>query len=374
MGDKELIYIKEAFDTNWIAPLGHNVDVFEEELARFVKVKHVAALSSGTAALHLALIVLGVSRGDEIIASTFTFSATINPIVYVGATPVLIDSEPKSWNMSPELLRKAINDRLSKGKKPKAIIPVHLYGMPSNMDEIMDIANQFDIPVIEDAAEALGSHYKNKSVGSFGKLAILSFNGNKIITTSGGGALLSNDEELIKSARFLASQARDEAPYYQHSKIGYNYRMSNVLAGIGRGQMEVIDERLMTRRENFFFYKETLEKYDSINLLKEPDDRFYSNHWLNAILINSKRKEVTPEQIKKELENDNIESRFLWKPMHLQPVFSSFPAYLNGVSEHLFKNGICIPSGSNMTEEDRHRVLSAILKCVSRPFFHLVKS
>ncbi len=259
MGGTEQKYIKEAFDTNWIAPLGANVDAFEESLASYCGVKHAAALSSGTAAIHLALILSGVESGDEVIASSFTFSATINPIVYLGATPILIDSEPETWNMSPELLENAIKDRLSKGKKPKAIIPVHLYGMPANMEKIMEIADRYEIPVIEDAAEALGSRYKGKPVGSFGKMRVLSFNGNKIITTSGGGALISNDEEIIVKARFLATQARDNAPHYQHSHIGYNYRMSNVLAGIGRGQMEVIEERVQRRRDNFFFYGNTLK-------------------------------------------------------------------------------------------------------------------
>lgn len=367
-------YIQEAFETNWVAPLGKNVDAFEEDLAKYCQVGHVAALSSGTAAIHLALIILGVKTGDEVIASTFTFSATVNPIVYLGATPILVDSEPKTWNMSPDLLREAIKDRLMKGKKPKAIIPVHLYGMPANMEEIMKIAEQYEIPVIEDAAEALGSRFNNKHMGSFGKMAVLSFNGNKIITTSGGGALLSNDEKLVQTARFLANQARDDAPFYQHSTIGYNYRLSNVLAGIGRGQMAVIEERLQSRRENYYFYKESLEKYEGISLFEEPDDRFHANYWLNAILVEKRKLKISAGEIKNELEKDNIETRYLWKPMHLQPVFSSCPAYLNGVSEGLFNKGLCIPSGSNMSEEDRHRVLARLLKCISRPYFQFVKS
>ena len=365
MGGTEQKYIKEAFDTNWIAPLGPNVDAFEESLARHCGVKHAAALSSGTAAIQLSFIILGVERGDEVIASTFTFSATINPIVYLGATPILVDSEPVTWNMEPELLETAIKDRLSKGKKPKAIIPVHLYGMPANMGEIMNIADRYEVPVIEDAAEALGSKFKDKQVGSFGKMGILSFNGNKIITTSGGGALISDNKDMIDKARFLATQARDKAPHYQHSQIGYNYRMSNVLAGIGRGQMEVIEERIRRRRDNYLFYREKLEKYDGIRFLDEPDNQYFSNHWLTTILIDPARTETSREVMQIELEKENIETRPLWKPMHLQPVFSSCPAYLNGVSHKLFVNGLCLPSGSNMSDDDRMRVIRVIVKCLS---------
>jgi dTDP-4-amino-4,6-dideoxygalactose transaminase len=363
MGGTEQKYIKEAFDTNWIAPLGANVDAFEESIACYCAVKHAAVLSSGSAAIHLALIILGVEYGDEVIASSFTFSATINPIVYLGATPILIDSEPGTWNMSPELLENAIRDRLSKGKKPKAIIPVHLYGMPAAIGEIMEIADHYEIPVIEDAAEALGSRYEGKPVGTFGKMGILSFNGNKIITTSGGGALISNDKDLIVKARFLATQAREIAPHYQHSQIGYNYRMSNVLAGIGRGQMEVIDERVRRRRDIFFFYRQHLGKYDGVKFLEEPDESFFSNHWLTTILIDPSKTIITRGDLQKELEKENIETRPLWKPMHLQPVFSSCPAYLNGTSEELFNKGTCLPSGSNMSEADRERVLRVLTKC-----------
>ena len=363
MGGTEQKYIKVAFDTNWIAPLGANVDAFEESLASYCGVKHAAALSSGTAAIHLALILSGVESGDEVIASSFTFSATINPIVYLGATPILVDSEPGTWNMSPELLEKAIKDRLSKGKKPKAIIPVHLYGMPADMGKIMEIADHYEIPVVGDAAEALGSCYNGKPVGSYGKMAVLSFNGNKIITTSGGGALISNDEELIVKARFLATQARDIAPHYQHSQIGYNYRMSNVLAGIGRGQMEVIEERVKRRRDTFFIYRKHFEKYDGISFLEEPDESFFSNHWLTTILIDPSKTGIKREDLQKELEKENIESRPLWKPMHMQPVFSAYPAYLNGTSENLFIHGQCLPSGSNMSEADRERVLSIVTRC-----------
>ena len=362
MGGGEINYINIAFKQNWIAPLGPNVDNFEKVLANYIGVKHTAALSSGTAAIHLALIILGVEREDEVIASSFTFSATINPIVYQGALPILIDSEPGTWNMDPKTLETAIKDRLAKGKKPKAIIPVHLYGMPSNMGDIMKIADQYEIPVIEDAAEALGSRYMDKPVGSFGKMAVLSFNGNKIITTSGGGALISNDEQLIALARFLSTQARDNAPHYQHSHIGYNYRMSNVLAGIGLGQMEVIDKRVKQRRDNFNFYKENLGNIEGITFLEEPDKSYFSNHWLTTILIDPEKTGIPREDLQIALEKENIESRPLWKPMHLQPVFSSCPAYLNFTSENLFTNGLCLPSGTNMSDEDRQRVLNVILK------------
>jgi dTDP-4-amino-4,6-dideoxygalactose transaminase len=364
MGGTELKYINEAFDTNWIAPLGPNVDAFEESIAHYCGIKHAAAISSGTAAIHLALIILGVKVGDEVITSTFTFSATVNPIVYQGATPIFVDSEPKTWNMDPELLEQAIKDKRQKGKdnRIKAIIVVHLYGMPANMKDIMSIANKYDIPVIEDAAEALGSHYDGKPVGSFGKMAVLSFNGNKIITTSGGGALLSNDEELIVKARFLATQARDKAPHYQHSHIGYNYRMSNILAGIGRGQIKVINDRINKRREIFFFYKKNLWKNDGIKFLEEPDGSYFSNHWLTTILIDPSKTGITRELLQSELEKENIETRPLWKPMHLQPVFSSYPAYLSGVASELFVQGLCLPSGSNMSDEDRMRVLNSIIQ------------
>ena len=297
----------------------------KNSLASYCGVKYAAALSSGTAAIHLALIMLGVKSGDEVIASTFTFSATINPIVYQGALPILIDCEPGTWNMDPELLETAIKDRMLKGKKPKAIIPVHLYGMPANMTEIMKIADRYDIPVIGDAAEALGSRHMDKPAASFGKMSVLSFNGNKIITTSGGGALVSDDEELIVKARFLATQARDMAPHYQHSQIGYNYRMSNILAGIGRGQMEVIDDRVSQRRNNFFYYKEILGKIEGITFLEEPDDSYYSNHWLTTILVDPEKTGKTHQLLKRVLDMMNIESRPLWKPMHLQPVFSESP-------------------------------------------------
>jgi dTDP-4-amino-4,6-dideoxygalactose transaminase len=364
MSGGEMKYIDQAFAQNWVSPLGPNVDAFEESLARYCGVKHAAALSSGTAAIHLALIILGIKPGDEVIASSFTFSATVNPIVYQGATPVLIDSEPETWNMDPELLEKAIKERRAQGTghRVKAIIVVHLYGMPANMQDILKIAEKYDIPVIEDAAEALGSRYMNKPVGSSGKIAVLSFNGNKIITTSGGGALLSNDKGIIEKARFLATQARDRAPHYQHSQIGYNYRMSNILAGIGRGQMEVIEERIRRRRDTFSFYKENLRNYEGIKFVEEPDESYFSNRWLTTILIDPAKTGISRENMQIMLEKDNIESRPLWKPMHLQPVFSSCPAYTNGVSEGLFNKGLCLPSGSNMSDNVRIMVLDSIIK------------
>jgi dTDP-4-amino-4,6-dideoxygalactose transaminase len=366
MSGHEMKYINEAFKENWVAPLGPNVDAFEQILADYCGVRHAAALSSGTSAIHLSLIMLGIKPGDEVIASTFTFSATINPIVYLGATPVLIDSEPHTWNMDPYLLEKAIKERRNMGSRynVKAIIVVHLYGMPSDIESIMKIANKYEIPVIEDAAEALGSRYQGKPLGSFGKMGILSFNGNKIITTSGGGALVSNDEELIKKARFLSTQARDKAPYYQHTQIGYNYRMSNILAGIGRGQMEVIDERVKKRRENFQFYRSNLEKYKGISFLEEPDISYFSNRWLTCLLVDPSITGTTHELIQSKLENRNIETRPLWKPMHLQPVFEKCPAYLNGTSQYLFNNGLCIPSGSNLSETDRQNVCDSIIDCI----------
>ncbi|MCW3804129.1 aminotransferase class I/II-fold pyridoxal phosphate-dependent enzyme [Plebeiibacterium marinum] len=359
MSGNEQKYINEAFDQNWIAPLGPNVDAFEEDLSSYCNVRSTAALSSGTAALHLAMILLGVNSGDEVMVSTFTFSATVNPIVYQGAMPVFIDSETTTWNMDPELLREALMHRKKNGNlnKVKAIVVVHLYGMPAKMAEIMEISEEFGIPVIEDAAEALGSTYSNKPLGSFGKMSILSFNGNKIITTSGGGALLANDDELIRKARFLATQARDNAPHYQHSHIGYNYRMSNVLAGIGRGQLEVIDERVKQKREVYSYYYQQLCGIDGIEFLEEPDGRFFSNRWLTTMIIDSKKIRVNREIIQEKLEKVNIETRPLWKPMHLQPIFKHYPKYLNSVSEKLFDVGLCLPSGSDLSDDTLERIL-----------------
>lgn len=360
MSGNEMKYVNEAFETNWIAPLGPNVTAFENELAAYLNIKNVAVLNSGTAAIHLALIILGVKTGDEVITSSFTFSATVNPIVYQGATPILIDSETDTWNMSPELLEKGIKNRLSKGIRPKAIIVVHLYGMPARMNEIMHIARKFEIPVIEDAAEALGSKYDGKPVGTTGDLGILSFNGNKIITTSGGGALVSDNKEYIQQARFLSTQARDNAPHYQHSRIGYNYRMSNVLAGIGRGQLEVIEKRVLQRRANFDFYFRNLHNLPGISFLSE-EYPFFTNRWLTTILVDPKKTgNISREDIRKNFDKENIESRPLWKPMHLQPVFSKYPSFLNGISENLFDLGLCIPSGSNLIQSDLDRVVNCL--------------
>jgi len=366
MGGHEMKYIEDAFQSNWIAPLGPNVTAFENELGEFLNIGHVAALTSGTAAIHLALIILGIKPGDEVISSSFTFSATVNPIVYLGADPILIDSEKDSWNMSPELLEKAIIDRLAKGKKPKAIIIVHLYGMPAKIGELMNIANRYEIPVIEDAAEALGSKYNGKACGTFGEVGILSFNGNKIITTSGGGALVSTNNEHIKKARFLATQARDHAPHYQHSQIGYNYRMSNVLAGIGRGQLKVLQDRVAKRRSNFDFYFQNLNTIDGISFLKEENHSF-SNRWLTTIIVDPRKTNgLTCKDIQKFMDNENIETRPLWKPMHLQPVFKACKSYTNGVSEQLFNFGLCLPSGSNMSDDDLERVLLQIKKAFGK--------
>jgi len=363
---RELKYLQQALDSNLIAPLGPNVNEFEKEIAAYVGMKHASALSAGTAAIHLALILADVEAGDEVIASSFTFSATVNPIRYVNALPILVDSELDTWNMSPVELERAIKDRIAKGKKPKAIIVVHLYGMPAKLDEIMSIASNYEIPVIEDAAEALGSRYKGKRLGSFGVMNILSFNGNKIITTSGGGALLSDNDELVNRSRFLATQARDQAPHYQHSTIGYNYRMSNIVAAIGRGQMEVLPERIEKRRENFFYYKKQLADCPGISFQDEPNGDYFSNHWLTAVLIDPEKcGGKSREDLRLYLESKNIESRPLWKPMHLQPIFAGCPAYINGVSDKLFETGLCLPSSSNITDEERETVVTRIREIIS---------
>jgi dTDP-4-amino-4,6-dideoxygalactose transaminase len=358
---EEQKYVKEAFDTNWVAPLGPNVNGLEADICVYSKVTSCSALSSGTAALHLALIMLGIESGDEVLVSSFTFSATVNPIRYQNAIPILIDSEKDTWNMSPELLEEAIKDRIALGKTPKAIILVHLYGLPSKMDELMAIASRYEIPVIEDAAEAIGAKYYGKAMGSFGEMGVFSFNGNKIITTSGGGALVSNNPDYCKKATFLSTQARDDAPHYQHSQIGYNYRMSNIVAGIGRGQMEVLDNRVAARRKNFEFYKKELAEFSNISFVEEPEG-FFANRWLTTILTESFE---TRERIRLALEKENIESRPLWKPMHMQPVFQEFPAYVDGTSEDLFERGLCLPSGSNLSEEDLKRVVDVIKEVLS---------
>ena len=360
-------YVQEAFDSNWIAPLGPNVDGFERELCAATRAKHVAALSSGTAAIHLSLIMLGVGPGDYVIGQSFTFSATVNPIAYLGATPVLVDSEADTWNMDPELLEEAINGLRSEGLKvagrlPKAIIVAHLYGMPARMREIMAVADRYGIPVIEDAAEALGSEYMGRRVGCNSKFGILSFNGNKIITTSGGGALISDDAALIDRARFLATQARDPAPHYQHSEIGYNYRMSNVVAGVGRGQLEVLDLRVRQHREFNAWYRELLKDVPGVTFHSEPSPEFYSNFWLTCIVIDPAVAGTDREKLRLAFEAANIESRPLWKPMHLQPVFAGCPAYVNGTSEKLFENGLCLPSGSNIDEEGRGRIAEVLTR------------
>lgn len=357
MGDNEQFYVKEAFNTNWIAPLGPNVQAFETAIEEFIGNKtYAACFSSGTAAIHLGLQLLGVGPGDEVLCQSFTFAASVNPITYLGASPILIDSERDTWNLSPELVELAIKDRLTHGKKPKAIIAVHLYGMPYKIEEIHAIAGKYEIPVLEDSAEALGSSYKGVKCGSFGEIGILSFNGNKIITTSGGGAMLCKYQSTKDKAVFLSTQARDNAPHYQHSQVGYNYRMSNVLAGIGRGQMEVLGDRVEARRNNFYFYKKQLSNVSGISFLDEIDGVF-SNRWLTCILTDSYE---TRENLRRILEKENIESRPLWKPMHLQPVFENAISYTNGVSEDLFKRGLCLPSGSSMEQEDLERVCQII--------------
>ncbi len=362
MGGREQEFIQEAFNTNWVVPLGPNVDGFECDLEKYLgEDKKVVALSAGTAAIHLGLLQLGVGYGDEVICQSFTFAASANPITYLGATPVFVDSEPDTWNLSPEFLEKAICDRMAKGKKPKAIIPVHLYGMPAKMDEILAIANKYEIPVLEDAAEALGSEYKGRKCGTFGVFACLSFNGNKMITTSGGGALVCSTEEQKKKTMFYATQARDNAPHYQHSEIGYNYRMSNISAGIGRGQMTVLPQRIEQRRKNNQFYREHLSDIKGISFQTEPSSDFYSNYWLTSILVDpEKTGGITREDLRLALDDANIESRPLWKPMHLQPVFSDCPYYGNGTSDVLFEKGLCLPSGSVLTEEELLKVVNVI--------------
>lgn len=357
MSGNEQSYIKEAFDSNWVAPLGPNVNGFEKDLQSYLNENtHVAALASGTAALHLSLILLGVSHGDEVICQSKTFSASANPIVYQGATPIFVDSEKDTWNICPVQLEVAIKDRISKGKTPKAIIAVHLYGMPYKVDEVHEVAAKYNIPIVEDSAESLGSQYKGKNCGTFGDFSILSFNGNKIITTSGGGALVTKTLESKEKAVFLATQARDNAPHYQHTHIGYNYRMSNIVAGIGRGQMTILDSHVAKRRANHEFYMDALKHHSNISFLHEPEG-YFSNRWLTCIQLDSHE---TREGLRLALEKENIESRPLWKPMHQQPVFKAAPRYLNGVSDGLFEKGLCLPSGSNLTDEELNRVVSAI--------------
>ncbi len=361
MGDAEQEFVKQAFDTNWIAPIGPAITGFEKDLESYLgNDVHVTALSSGTAAIHLALLVLGIQAQDEVICQSLTFIATANPIIYMGANPVFVDSERDTYNMCPEHLEVAIIDRMSKGKKPKAIILVHLYGKPAKIEEIMEVARRYDIPVIEDAAEALGSTYKGQALGTFGDFGILSFNGNKIITTSGGGALVSKNKEWTEKAHFYATQARDDAHYYLHSHTGYNYRMSNVCAAIGRGQMKVLDERVAQRRANFHFYQERLKSFECISFLEEDSSYSFSNHWLSVALL----KDIEPNTVRLKLEENNIESRFFWKPMHMQPIFKNCLFYGDGTSEQLFRTGICLPSGSNLTSEEKEFVLLNLEKAL----------
>jgi len=362
MGGQEQQFIQEAFDTNWVVPLGPNVDGFEKDLENYLgENKHIVALSAGTAAIHLALVQLGVGPGDEVICQSFTFSASANPIKYLGADPVFVDSEPDTWNMDPELLREAIEDRIRvTGRKPKAIIPVHLYGMPAKMEEIMAVAREFEIPVLEDAAEALGAEYKGQKCGTFGDFGVLSFNGNKMITTSGGGALVCRTAEQAAKTKFYATQARDQAPHYQHSQIGYNYRMSNICAGIGRGQMTVLQKHVERRRAIQKIYSRALTGYKGIQLLENPSPDYNSNHWLTCILVDPALAGFSREDLRLKMEAENIETRPLWKPMHLQPVFAGTPFYGNGTSEKLFEQGLCLPSGSSLTDEDVQRVIECV--------------
>ena len=376
MSGREQEFIQEAFDTNWVVPLGPNVNAFEESLRDFLigngnfqienKRKRIVALSAGTAAVHLGLILSGVQPGDEVICQSFTFAASANPIAYLEATPVFVDSEKETWNMDPVLLEEAIKDRLEKtGRLPKAIIPVHLYGMPVKMDEVMEVANRYGIPVLEDSAEALGSEYKGRKCGTFGEYGVLSFNGNKMITTSGGGALICPNEEKAKRALFYATQAREQAPHYQHEKIGYNYRMSNICAGIGRGQMFVLDEHVARRREIHDLYVKLLAGVKGVKVMCQPEgEGFDSNYWLTCITVEPEEAGFTRENVRLALDADNIESRPLWKPMHLQPVFKDAPYYGNGTSKRLFEIGLCLPSGPTLTDEDIVRVSLVIKKLV----------
>lgn len=356
MGGKEMHYIQQAFDENWIAPLGPNVNGFEHDLESFLDEEvYVAVLSSGTAALHLSLVLLDVKPGDFVICQSLTFSASANPIVYMGATPIFVDSEKETWNLCPKAVEEAIQYGIAQGKKPKAIIAVSLYGMPYQVDEINALSKQYDIPVIEDSAEALGSTYKNRKCGTFGDLSVLSFNGNKIITTSGGGALILKDPAFKKKAVFLSTQAKDDAPHYEHTYIGYNYRMSNISAGIGRGQMEVLPQRIVQRRENHLRYKRLFAGQAHFTLHQEPNSDFFSNHWLSIVTV-SENSRISADEIRKMAQKQNIETRPIWKPMHLQPVFQDAPYFGGSFAEECFNNGLCLPSGSNLTDEDWERI------------------
>jgi dTDP-4-amino-4,6-dideoxygalactose transaminase len=371
MCGEEQQYIREAFETNWVVPLGPNVDAFEQSLQQFLAeqgecTKHVVALSSGTAGIHLGLLQLGVQQGDEVICQSFTFAASANPIRYLGAKPVFVDSESDTWNMSPVYLEEAIEDRIKKtGKIPKVILPVHLYGMPAQMDEITAIAHKYNIPILEDAAEALGSVYKGRKCGIFGEFACLSFNGNKMITTSGGGALVCSTSEQAGKAKFYATQARDPAPYYQHSEIGYNYRMSNICAGIGRGQMTALKRFVARRREIHRVYADLFQHVPGIEVMQHLSDDFGPNYWLTCLLINFRQTGKTPEDVRQAMEADHIETRPLWKPLHLQPVFKDCPFYGDGTSERLFNGGLCLPSGASLSDEQIRSVASSVISVVS---------
>lgn len=364
MSGKEQQYIQEAFDTNWIVPLGPNVNGFEDDIRAFLgENKEVVALSSGTAAIHLALVYLGVKAGDEVMVQSFTFCASANPVVYQGATPVFVDSEPDTWNMDPQLLDEAIQDRIQKtGKKPAAIITVSLYGMPAKMDELLAVSTKYDIPLIEDSAEGMGSLYKGRECSTFGHFGVLSFNGNKMITTSGGGALICPDETTKERIMFYATQAREAYPYYQHERIGYNYRMSNICAGIGRGQMSVLDEHVAHHKKVHQMYVDLLGKMDQVKVMSNPSSDFNSNYWLSTITL----KGMNPDELRLALEREGIESRLLWKPLHLQPVFADSPAYLNGTSEQLFETGLCLPSGPMVTEDDVRYIAKNIKKNICK--------
>jgi dTDP-4-amino-4,6-dideoxygalactose transaminase len=362
LSGSEQKYVQAAFDSNWIAPLGPNVDGFELDLINYISEPiFVSALSSGTAAIHLGLLLLGVSKNDEVLVQTHTHNASVNPILYLNATPVFVDSEEQTWNLCPIALEQAIKDRIQKGNKPKAIITVHLYGMPYQIEVIRAIAAKYEIPILEDSAEALGSSYKGQKCGTFGDIGVLSFNGNKIITTSGGGAIVTKTAAQKEKAIFYATQARDAAPHYQHSEIGYNYRMSNICAGIGRGQMEVLDQHVALRRAMHDFYVDLFKDLPGVTVFSAPNTDYFSNYWLSAILIDPIiTKGITRETLRLALEAENIESRPLWKPMHLQPIFEKYPYYGSKVAETLFENGLCLPSGSNLTDEDRERIAAVI--------------
>lgn len=367
MGGAEQKYIQEAIETNWVVPLGPNVDAFECTLKDYIgENKHVVALSSGTAALHIGLKLLGIGLGDEVICQSFTFAASANPIVYLGATPVFVDSETDTWNISPIFLEEAILDRKKKtGKYPKAIISVCLYGMPPNMDAIIAIANKYSIPILEDAAEAIGSEYKYKKCGTFGSLGVFSFNGNKVITTSGGGALICADEETARKAIFYATQSRENKPYYWHEEIGFNYRLSNICAGIGRGQMEILNHHLECRKRNHTIYSDRLKNIEGIDVKQNPTPDFNSNFWLTCITISSSKTSIAAEQIRMSLDASGIECRLLWCPMHLQPVFKEAPFYGDGTAEDLFHTGLCLPSGSSLSVNEVEYVCTSIINVIT---------